>query len=286
MKRLGFALLLLLWPAAALALVGTLYLSPPVVDPGGVALVTWEGEAPATAVARFSGRTYRFAVAAPGAVALIGTDLELSPGVYPVLVELTDEAGKTRKHRIRLAVRKAERPSEQLTLPPDMVAPTDPVVQRRIARERKELAALFSRTSTPSLWQGFSRPVGDPVGSPFGLRRILNGKPGSPHAGVDFRSSMGTPVRAAGRGRTVFAGDLYFTGRTVILDHGEGLFSLYAHLQTTRGRQGQLVAEGEVIGEVGSTGRSTGPHLHWGMKLRGDRIDPLALVELLAGEKR
>jgi murein DD-endopeptidase MepM/ murein hydrolase activator NlpD len=124
------------------------------------------------------------------------------------------------------------------------------------------------------------------VSSPFGLRRILNGQPKSPHAGVDFRSPAGTAVRAAARGRVAFAGELYYTGRTVILDHGEGLFSLYAHLQTLACSPEAVLEAGTVLGTVGSTGRSTGPHLHWGVKLRGDRLDPLALTELLSGEKR
>jgi murein DD-endopeptidase MepM/ murein hydrolase activator NlpD len=285
-RRLGL-LALLLWPTPALALVGTLYLSPPAVDPGGVTLLTWEGEAPTEAVARCNGRLYRFDPAPGRAVALIGTDLELAPGRYPLLVELTDAAGSTQTFRIRLEVRPARRAEERLTLPPAMVTPTDPVVRRRIERERRLLADLFSRTGTPSLWQLFARPVDDPVGSPFGLRRILNGQPRSPHSGVDFRSPPGTPVRAPARGRVAFAGDLYYTGLTVILEHGAGLFSLYGHLQAIDCAVGQLLVSGEVLGATGSTGRATGPHLHWGMRLQGDRIDPLALVEVLGGgEKR
>jgi len=123
------------------------------------------------------------------------------------------------------------------------------------------------------------------VSSPFGLRRILNGKPRSPHSGVDFRSSRGTPIRSAAAGVAVFAGDLYYTGKTVVLDHGDGLYTLYAHLESIDCRTGERLKDGDIVGKVGSSGRSTGPHLHWGCKLRGDRIDPLALVNLFREEK-
>ncbi len=148
------------------------------------------------------------------------------------------------------------------------------------------LSSLFADSASPPLWGGFRRPVDDPFGSTFGLRRILNGQPRAPHAGIDFRSPRGTPVRASGRGRVAFVGDLYFTGRTVILDHGAGLFSLYAHLERSRCRTGELLEGGAILGEVGSSGRSTGPHLHWGFKLRGDRIDPLALLKTFPAGKR
>ncbi|MDX1581455.1 MAG: M23 family metallopeptidase [Alphaproteobacteria bacterium] len=152
-------------------------------------------------------------------------------------------------------------------------------------RERERLDELFSGAGGAPLWQGFIRPVDDPLGSPFGLRRILNGKPRSPHSGVDFRSPRGTGIKAPARGRVVLVDDLFFTGRTVVLDHGAGLYSYYAHLEEPRCRTGETLAAGTVLGTVGSSGRATGPHLHWGVKLRGKRVDPLAVIALLGGEK-
>lgn len=277
-------LLFLLLPAQAPA--DVLTLEPPVVDTGGVALLRWHGEPPSEAVARFNGRLYNLRSAPQGILALLGTDLELTPGNYPVEVTVVDSRCKAESFHLRLEVRQAVRAEERLTLPPAKVTPTDPAVLKRIGEERALLADLFSRQLTPPLWESFAHPVADPVGSPFGLRRILNGQPKSPHAGVDFRSAAGTPVRAAARGTVAFAGDLFYTGQTVILDHGEGLFSLYAHLQTINCSRGQLLDAGTVLGRVGSTGRSSGPHLHWGVKLRGDRVDPLVLTELLGREKR
>jgi murein DD-endopeptidase MepM/ murein hydrolase activator NlpD len=277
-------LLILLFPAQALA--GVLTLEPPVVDNGGVALLHWHGAPPSEAVARFNNRFYNLRSTPKGMLALLGTDLELTPGSYPVEVTVVNPRGEAESFHLRLEVRQAVRPEERLTLPPAKVTPSDPAVLKRIEKERALLADLFSRQQTPPLWDSFVHPVSDPVGSPFGLRRILNGQPKSPHAGVDFRSPAGTPVRTAASGKVAFAGDLFYTGMTVIIDHGEGLFSLYAHLQTIDCSPGEVLDAGTVLGRVGSTGRSTGPHLHWGVKLRGDRVDPLALTELLGGEKR
>jgi len=282
MRRLLFFFLLL----PALSWAGELFLKPSVIDNGGVALLRWSGEPPSVAVARFNGRLYYLQSSPSSAQVLLGADLELAAGRYPVEVTVTDRQGNAEFFHLTLEVRQAVRPEERITLPPAMVTPRDPAVLKRIEKERVLLSELYGRQTTPPLWESLSFPVSDPIGSPFGLRRILNGQPKSPHAGVDFRSPAGTAVKATARGKVAFAGDLYYTGQTVILDHGEGFFSLYAHLQTIACGPEELLEAGAVLGTVGSTGRSTGPHLHWGVKLRGDRIDPLALAELLNGEKR
>lgn len=277
-------LLCLLLPAPALG--GALFLDPAVVEGGGVTLLHWQGETPSAAIARCNGRLYHLRPTPAGFAALLGTDVELAPGSYPLDAVVVDRRGEAAFFHLRLEVRLAARPEERLTLPPAKVTPRDPAVLRRIEAEQAMLAELFARHDSPPLWERFTLPVADPVGSLFGRRRILNGQPKAPHAGVDFRSAAGTAVQAAARGRVAFTGDLFYTGQTVILDHGEGLFTLYAHLQSIDCRQGELLDAGRVLGRVGSTGRSTGPHLHWGVKLRGDRVDPLALAGLLGGEKR
>jgi murein DD-endopeptidase MepM/ murein hydrolase activator NlpD len=275
-------LLIFFFPAQALA---ALVLSPPAVDSGGVALLRWEGASPSLAVARFNERVIYLSPTGSGAAALLGTDVELPAGDYPITLAVVDRGGGTSFHRATLVVRSSSRPVERLTLPEAMVEPVDPDVLERIGSEHRMLTELFGRQDRPALWKTFSLPVSDPVSSSFGLRRILNGKPRSPHSGVDFRSPRGTPIRAAAEGIAVFTGDLYYTGNTVVLDHGEGLYTLYAHLDTVDCRTGERLEAGAALGRVGSSGRSTGPHLHWGGKLRGDRIDPLALVKLFGEEK-
>jgi len=284
MKHLGGAFLIaLFFPLALFA--GELTLSPPTIVNGGVALLRWRGETPSVAVARFNDRSFYLSLAPGGVVALVGADVELEPGNYPLVAAVVDRRGRSTFYHLDLEVSDARRAVEELSLPSAMVSPRQPAVIARIRRERKMLDELFSRRSERRLWKSFERPVDDPLSSPFGLRRILNGEPRSPHSGVDFRSPAGTPVHASAAGRIVFAGKLYYTGNTVILDHGNGLFTYYAHLRSIPAEIDGTVEAGTVVGEVGSSGRSTGPHLHWGGKLRGDRIDPLALEELAGMEK-
>lgn len=273
----GILLALLLWPGAARA---ALSLTPETVVNGGIAVLRWQGETPAAAFGRFNDRVFFLTSGPGGASALLGADVLLPSGRYPVEVGIVDRRGRAALHRLELEVRDAVRPEQRLTLPPAMVTPREPAVLARIAREQEELAAIFARDDSPPLWSGFVRPVDDPLGSLFGLRRVLNGEQRAPHSGVDFRSPLGTPVRAAGRGRVAAAADFYYLGRTVILDHGDGLFTLYGHLRKLHCREDQLLEPGDVLGEVGSTGRSTGPHLHWGVQLRGAKVDPMLLLEL------
>jgi len=140
---------------------------------------------------------------------------------------------------------------------------------------------LWAHSDNSRLWDGpFIRPVPDAANSAFGTRSILNGQPRSPHSGADFSAERGAPVLAANRGRVVLVGEFFFAGRLVVLDHGLGLYTLYFHLDRQDVTEGVLVEQGQPIGTVGSTGRATGPHLHWAAHLGIARIDPLALLAL------
>jgi murein DD-endopeptidase MepM/ murein hydrolase activator NlpD len=125
------------------------------------------------------------------------------------------------------------------------------------------------------------RPVPHEANSAFGTRSIFNGKPRNAHGGADFLSPGGTPIRAPNAGRIAVARDLYFSGNTVIIDHGLGLFSMLAHMSAIDVREGDVVKAGQVLGRVGATGRVTGPHLHWAVRAGGARVDPLSLLALL-----
>jgi murein DD-endopeptidase MepM/ murein hydrolase activator NlpD len=119
--------------------------------------------------------------------------------------------------------------------------------------------------------------------SRFGSRSIYNGQPRSPHGGADFLSPAGTPIKAPNAGHVAIARDLYYTGNTVVIDHGLGLFSVLAHLSAIDVHEGDTIVAGQIVGKVGATGRVTGAHLHWGIRLAGARVDPLSLLAL-AGE--
>ncbi|MFO7982106.1 MAG: M23 family metallopeptidase [Desulfuromonadales bacterium] len=271
------------WPVLASG--ASLDLSSTSIGTGEVAVLEYQGDTPAVALGRFRENVFFLTPNDMGASALVGVDVQAETGEYPLRVAVVDREGRSQFHEMMVRVEEVERPAERLTLPREMVTPADPALLRRIARERDLLRELFGRNEGEFTPGPLHLPVDDPVGSPFGLRRILNGIPKSPHSGVDFRSPAGTEIRAPLDGSVVFAGDLYYTGRTVVLDHGAGLFTYYAHLRTTEAHPGDRIRQGEAVGTVGSTGRSTGPHLHWGAKLRGDRIDPLVLRRELARER-
>jgi murein DD-endopeptidase MepM/ murein hydrolase activator NlpD len=170
-------------------------------------------------------------------------------------------------------------PEERLKVEPKYAEPPKEV-QARIERERQELGAIYARrraVTPPDA--AFVKPVpGDATGI-FGARRVFNGKPRSPHSGVDLKAATGTPVVAAGPGLVVLAKDLYYSGLTVILDHGGGMFTLYAHLSRIDVKDGAAVEAGAPLGLSGATGRVTGPHLHWGGKVGSEAFDPRALLD-------
>jgi murein DD-endopeptidase MepM/ murein hydrolase activator NlpD len=161
---------------------------------------------------------------------------------------------------------------------------TPPAAERqRIEEERHLLANTFGRATPDRLWRGpFATPVDGAGTSSFGRLTLLNGRPNGRHQGADFRAALGTPVRAPNSGRIVLVADLYFAGTAVVIDHGLGLFSLFAHLERAAVEVGAVVARGDLIGEAGATGRVTGPHLHWAVRLGEISVDPLSVMATTA----
>lgn len=209
------------------------------------------------------------------------TMVDLSRAAGPASLELQGRTahGAPVSARRTLDIADKSFPSEQLSVEPSYVEPP-PEVRRRLDRERELLASLYRARGPLAAERGpFVRPVPGERTSVFGTRRVFNGRPRDPHPGLDLRAAAGSPVRAAGTGRVVLARELYYSGNTILLDHGGGLFTIYAHLSEFRVAEGQDVAAGAVIALSGATGRVTGPHLHWGAKI-GDRpFDPSALLD-------
>ena len=283
MRLLVLILLLMSIPTLA---VSEWVFQPPVLVNGGVGIVRWQDDEPMdVAVAKFRGGRVFVDRDKEGLFALIGIDVLTEPGRYPLELAGIDKQGRNIFQNIAIEVVDAERKTDYLTLPPEMVEPKASKVIARINRESAELKQIFSQNSGPLVGGPFFLPVSDPISSDFGTRRVLNGVPKSPHSGTDFRSPLGTVVRAPASGRVVLIKELYYTGRTVILDHGNGLFSLYAHLLNPLCREGEELKAGAAIGKVGSTGRSTGAHLHWTIKLRGAKVDPLELLRSYGVER-
>ncbi len=212
---------------------------------------------------------------------LVGIGLETRPGSHPIVLTGESLAGKTLAARKVLKVLSKKFAARELAVEPKYVTPP-PEVARRIEEESKRVNAIFAVVTPERYWGGsFGRPVPGEVISTFGKRSVFNRQPRSPHSGVDFRGAVGTPIRSPNGGRVVLASDLYFSGNTVILDHGLGLFSYFGHLSEISVKEGERVAANTLLGKVGATGRVTGPHLHWTVRLAGVRVDPLSLIHVL-----
>ncbi len=199
----------------------------------------------------------------------------------PVLLELrgVTKSGHQVDASRELQVVDKGYPTERLKVEPKYVEPPQAIADR-IRREKARLAKIYE-LRTPQCYpcEPFLRPLRGGRTSPFGVRRVFNGKPRAPHSGLDLRAAQGSEVRASGPGYVVLAASLYYSGKLIILDHGGGLFTLYAHLSRFEVREGEMVTPGQIIGLSGTTGRVTGPHLHWGAKIGSQPFDPRALLD-------
>jgi len=198
----------------------------------------------------------------------------------PSAVLAVERPDGTRETR-RLAVARRDWRIERVDgLPPATVTPP-PEVLARIASEGAAIrAARANDRAAPDFLGGFAWPAKGRISGVFGSQRILNGEPRAPHLGTDIAAPAGTPVAAPAPGVVTLAeADLYYTGGTIIIDHGHGVTSVYAHLSAVTVRAGEAVARGGIIGAIGATGRASGPHLHWGLNWFGTPLDP----ELVAG---
>ena len=211
---------------------------------------------------------------------LFGVDLDTNPGEFQLRIRTGAGATVTRSLHIaprQFRVRRLRVPGGYVDPPAEALA--------QIADDSAALAAVYARVS-PREWFGpFLLPVDAPASSNFGTRSFYNGQRRSPHAGVDFAAQPGTPVRASNYGHVVIASAMYFTGNTIVIDYGEQLFSIFAHLSELNAKPGDRVEPSTIVGRVGATGRVTGPHLHWSVRLSGARVDPLSLVAATSIER-
>lgn len=209
--------------------------------------------------------------------AMIGLDEEA--GVTSLELRGKTESGRQAVGSLAVTIEPKQFPEERLTVASKYVEPPKEV-QERLVRERAKLKEVYaSRRDVLPSGEVFVRPVPGEASAEFGTRRFFNDKPRSPHGGVDLRAATGTEVRASGPGVVTLSDELYYSGNLVIVDHGGGLFTLYAHLSELRVKEGQEVAAGDLLGLSGATGRVTGPHLHWGAKIGNRPFDPRALTD-------
>jgi len=234
----------------------------------------------ASAELSFAGRRYPFASDREGLnhFTLMALRVDMKPGDYNAVVHLEPFRGTPKDIPFTLAVSRGTFPSKKIQVARRFTRPTSSDIKR--IHEEKALLDRIYGASVPG-WLGdggFIMPLRGAVTGVFGERRVFNDDLVSRHRGVDIRSPRGIPVKASNAGKVVLVRDLYFSGNTVIINHGIGLFSIYCHLSKTAVREGTVIDKGGVLGYTGSTGRSTGPHLHWGLRLVDDYVDPLSIT--------
>jgi len=277
---MSFAISLMLFAAAALASIPAQaggfiqrLLDKPV--PGGVAVIPL-GNAPTAPTVTYRGhRTMVLRDEAGDWLAIVGIPLDVKPGVQAISVR-TPEGTRT----LDFSVRDKTYEAQHIRLRNKRQVNPTLADLARIEKELAEQTAAYRsyRERIPSNVL-FDKPVdGGHLSSPFGLRRFFNGEPRNPHSGLDFAVPAGTPVKAPADGKVILVGDYFFNGKTIFLDHGQGLISMFCHLSSIDVKPGQDVARGGIVGRVGATGRATGPHLHWNVSLNDARVDPAIFI--------
>ena len=231
--------------------------------PGGVAVVPLHGD---QLNPHFAGQPVLVFLKDNKPHAVVGLPLDISPGLHHL---------ETASGPIPLHVLEKNYPTQHVRIRDRAKVDLSPSDQARVMQEHAEIGRLkrhFSSTSAPRL--DFTPPADGPISGLFGARRVFNGKPRAPHVGLDFKVPVGAPIRAASSGTVLAVADYFFNGQTVVIDHGQGLITLYCHLNRIDVAAGQQVKRGDPLGSAGATGRASGPHLHWSVVLNGAMVDP------------
>ncbi|MFI5114537.1 MAG: M23 family metallopeptidase [Terriglobales bacterium] len=213
-------------------------------------------------------------------VGLAGVSLETKPGTYPIQLRGEASTGPAIAYEQGIRVLHQRYPRVMLKVPARYTAPS-PEEQTEIAQDKEIKAQAFQIVSAERQWKSsFDAPVKAPISDVFGVERVFNGAVQSSHQGLDFRVPSGTSVAAANRGTVLLARPLFFEGNCIVIDHGQGLLTLYLHLSKLRVKEGDQVAKGQPIALSGGTGRATGPHLHLAVRWQGVYLDPKVLLSL------
>ena len=246
--------------------------TPPV--PGGIAVITLPADA-VPASARYREKKILVTKIDGHNTAVIGLPLATKPGRH--FLTVLDEQGKPLN--IGFQVEDKHYEEQHITIKDKRKVNPEKRDMDRINRESKQIkTALRHWSAEENVVIEFRKPVNGPTSSPYGLRRFFNEQARKPHSGLDIAATQGTTIVAPAPGTVLDIGDFFFNGNTVLLDHGQGLVTMYCHMSKIDVKPGQTLTTGEALGEVGMTGRVTGPHLHWGVSLNDARIDPLLFL--------
>src|SRR3569623_782707 len=270
MKYLALSLLQILPPCLFAAA-----LPKDAAVPGGVAVIALEHRTGAAPRAYFNKLRVMEIRDNDMWYAGVGLPLDSALGEHVITIRNGDGAETTQ----RFAVRDKRYKTQRLTIKDKRKVEPTAEDLKRINRDKQEMDAAFAvfREAVEVPLQ-FALPAGGPLRCPFGLRRIFIGLPRAPHSGRDGAAAAGSLVRAPAAGRVVATGDYFFNGNTALIDHGQGLVTMYCHLRNINVKPGQQIKRGALIGAVGQTGRATGPHLHWSVSLNNARVDPVLFL--------
>jgi len=252
------------------------------ISPGEVIKISLQSPKCSSAKVYFEGKEYSFVPDREHSALflLIGLGLDMKPGIYDLNTCIDFPDGSQKSYSFKLPVTKGIFPVRKITVDRKFIVPS-PEAQERIIEEVELVNEVYGAYTPGWLCNGnFIVPSNGKIRKNFGEKRIFNNEFHSRHRGVDIRSCRGSRIKAANSGKVVLTRNLYFAGNTVIIDHGASLFTIYCHLSKTFVKEGESVHKGDVMGLVGSTGRVTGPHLHWGVKLAGKFVNPLSLLQL------
>lgn len=235
--------------------------------PGGIAIINL-GELKNTPEVSFNNNPVWIHQSENQYQAIIGIPLSQKPGQAKIQVNdgqvVFDIKDKRYKEQRLTVARKHSNPSaEQL---------------KRIRKESAKSGKAFKSFTDIPASGNFVWPAQGPISSPFGLKRFFNDQPRRPHSGLDIAAPAGDNIVSPADGTVVLTGDFFFNGNAVFIDHGQGLITMYCHMQSIEVKEGQVVQQGELIGKIGSTGRVTGPHLHWTVSLNNSRVDPMLFL--------
>jgi murein DD-endopeptidase MepM/ murein hydrolase activator NlpD len=212
---------------------------------------------------------------------LVGIPLSTAPQKATIELEWTDSGGR-QVASVPVSIVDGKYKSETLSVEPRHVKLSKENLER-VGREKKEIRRIYSSSSDTRLWYGtFNKPLDAEPTSVFGTRRLFNGQHRSSHRGTDLRAAIGTPVHSSNSGVVRLAQNLFYSGNIVIVDHGKGIFTNYAHLSKIQAIAGQQIARGHQIGLSGASGRVSGPHLHWGVRVNGVYVDPLQFLTVIS----
>lgn len=235
--------------------------------PGGIAMITL-GSGAVAPVAHFQDRRVMVRAAGEQWQAMVGIPLDAKAGMHELYVQ-----GASRPYIFQVNGKMYA--EQRLTIKNKRKVNPNAEDMKRIRSESGRIKqALRQWTMQDSVETRFTLPVNGRLSSPFGLRRFFNEQARKPHSGIDIAAPAGSPIKVPAAGRVIESGYFFFNGNSVFLDHGQGLVTMYSHMQDIKVQPGQSVVRGDIIGNVGQSGRATGPHLHWGVSLNDARVDP------------